>query len=171
MHYCGSRTSIRHPIWRLSTFKPFCLALKKQSKAKAKQRNPRINPQASGFHSLSYFDIGNWGTRINTNYRGPNTTCGTRGPAGSGLPAPCPDPDGGNEYLRDHIWPARAWSLPRLASPRRMPALLRPAPASQPARGSAAWDGSAVRVPGRPRSADARLAPTHHPPLLFVCGL
>ena len=26
--------------------------------------------QAKGFHSLSYFDIGNWGTSINTNYRG-----------------------------------------------------------------------------------------------------
>ena len=56
---------------------------------------------SSGFHSLSYFDIGNWGTQINTNYRGPNTTCGVRP---NGVPAPCPDPGGSSEYLRDHIW-------------------------------------------------------------------
>ena len=61
------------------------------------------NIQASGFHSLSYFDIGNWGVSINTNYRGPNTTCGERP---NGLPAPCPDPNGSNEFLRDHLWDA-----------------------------------------------------------------
>ena len=59
--------------------------------------------QAAGFHSLSYFDIGNWGVSVNSNYRGPNTTCGTRP---NGLPAPCPDRNGGNEFLRDHLWPA-----------------------------------------------------------------
>lgn len=66
--------------------------------------------QGSGFHSLSYFDIGNWGTRINSNYRGPNTTCGVRP---NGLPAPCPDPGGSSEYLRDHLWDAllhHSWS-------------------------------------------------------------
>jgi len=57
--------------------------------------------QESGFHSLSYFDIGNWGVSINTRYRGPNTTCGLRP---GGLPAPCPDPNGSNEFLRDHLW-------------------------------------------------------------------
>jgi len=57
--------------------------------------------QESGFHSLSYFDIGNWGVSINTNYRGPNTTCGVRP---NGMAAPCPDPGGSNEYLRDHLW-------------------------------------------------------------------
>jgi len=56
--------------------------------------------QRQGFHSLSYFDIGNWGTRITTNYHGPNTTCGVRP---NGKPAPCPDPNGSNEYLRDHL--------------------------------------------------------------------
>ena len=59
--------------------------------------------QRLGFHSLSYFDIGNWGTRITTNYHGPNTTCGQRP---NGLPAPCPDPKGSNEYLRDYLWDA-----------------------------------------------------------------
>ena len=59
--------------------------------------------QAKGFHSLSYFDIGNWGTSINTNYRGPNTTCGTRP---NGMRAPCPTPAGSNEFLRDHLWDA-----------------------------------------------------------------
>ena len=39
----------------------------------------------AGFHSLSYFDIGNWGTRTNTSYKGPNITCGTRP---NGMP-PC----------------------------------------------------------------------------------
>ena len=57
--------------------------------------------QANGFHSLSYFDIGNWGTRISSNYREPNTTCGARP---NGLPAPCPDPGGSSEYLRDYLW-------------------------------------------------------------------
>ena len=78
--------------------------------------------QAAGFHSLSYFDIGNWGTRTDTNYRGPAKFCGTRpagphtpSPNGTGSPnAPCPDPDGGNAYLRDVLWPAllhHGWSL------------------------------------------------------------
>eukprot|EP00658_Telonema_sp_P-2_P039704 TRINITY_DN28378_c0_g1_i1.p2 TRINITY_DN28378_c0_g1~~TRINITY_DN28378_c0_g1_i1.p2 ORF type:complete len:113 (-),score=27.22 TRINITY_DN28378_c0_g1_i1:95-433(-) len=44
--------------------------------------------QAAGFHSLSYFDIGNWGTSINMSYRGPNTTCGER-PNGMAAPCPC----------------------------------------------------------------------------------
>ena len=56
-----------------------------------------VSIQQAGFHSLSYFDIGNWGTRTNTNYHGPNTTCGSR-PGGG--PAPCPDPNGANEFLR-----------------------------------------------------------------------
>lgn len=56
--------------------------------------------QKAGFHSLSYFDIGNWGTRTNTNYHGPSRFCGTRP---NGEPAPCPDPDGANSYLRDKL--------------------------------------------------------------------
>ena len=48
--------------------------------------------QAKGFHSLSYFDIGNWGLSVTTTYRGPNTTCGKRS---NGMPAPCPDWAGG----------------------------------------------------------------------------
>ena len=69
------------------------------------------NYQSAGFHSLSYFDIGNWGTRTNTNYLGPTRYCGERP---NGLPAPCPDPDGANSFLRDQLWPAllhHGWSV------------------------------------------------------------
>ena len=78
--------------------------------------------QEAGFHSLSYFDIGNWGTRTDTNYGGPAKYCGLR-PAGPHTPSPngtgaangpCPDPDGGNAYLRDVLWPAllhHGWSV------------------------------------------------------------
>eukprot|EP00038_Savillea_parva_P010156 m.188310 g.188310 ORF g.188310 m.188310 type:complete len:848 (+) comp17384_c0_seq1:177-2720(+) len=68
--------------------------------------------QSLGFHSLSYFDIGNWGTQTNTHYTGPNRTCGVRP---GGQPAPCPDPDGANSYLRDFLWDAllqSGWSVP-----------------------------------------------------------
>lgn len=64
-------------------------------------------------HTICTFDIGNWGTRTNTHYTGPNRTCGER-PNGAG-PAPCPDPDGANSYLRDFLWPAllrSGWSVP-----------------------------------------------------------
>ena len=67
--------------------------------------------QREGFHSLSYFDIGNWGTRTNTRYKGPVQYCGTRP---NGKPAPCPDPNGANAYLRDQLWPAllhHGWSV------------------------------------------------------------
>lgn len=66
--------------------------------------------QAQGFHSLSYFDIGNWGTRSDFAYEGPAKSCGRR-PGGE--PAPCPDPDGGNAYLRDKLSAAllrRGWA-------------------------------------------------------------
>jgi len=59
--------------------------------------------QKLGFHSLSYFDIGNWGTRINSHYTGPPKTCGVRP---NGDAAPCPDPNGSNAYLRDYLWSA-----------------------------------------------------------------
>lgn len=68
--------------------------------------------QDAGFHSLSYFDIGNWGTRTNTNYPGPHRTCGSRP---NGEPAPCPDPDGANAFLRDYLYSAllhHGWSVP-----------------------------------------------------------
>ena len=67
--------------------------------------------QAKGFHSLSYFDIGNWGLSVTTTYRGPNTTCGVRP---NGMPAPCPDWAGAQEYLRDHLFDAllhHGWDL------------------------------------------------------------
>ena len=67
--------------------------------------------QADGFHSLSYFDIGNWGTRTTTRYRGPARYCGSRP---GGQPAPCPDPDGANAFLRDQLFPAllhHGWTL------------------------------------------------------------
>jgi hypothetical protein len=67
--------------------------------------------QAAGFHSLSYFDIGNWGTRTVFPYKGPKKSCGTRP---TGQAAPCPDPDGGNAYLRDELADAllrHGWSL------------------------------------------------------------
>ena len=67
--------------------------------------------QADGFHSLSYFDIGNWGTRTTTSYRGPTRYCGRR-PGGE--PAPCPDPEGANSFLRDQLFPAllhHGWSV------------------------------------------------------------
>ena len=52
-----------------------------------------------GFHSLSYFDIGNWGTMADANYSGPAQYCGTRP---NGLPAPCPTPGEAPFHL---LWP------------------------------------------------------------------
>eukprot|EP00041_Stephanoeca_diplocostata_P027866 m.777446 g.777446 ORF g.777446 m.777446 type:complete len:964 (-) comp23264_c0_seq2:304-3195(-) len=68
----------------------------------------------AGFKSLSYFDIGNWGTQ--TKLPAPNKpplTCGTRT---NGKGAPCPTPAGGNQYLQDVLRPAllqHGWSLAR----------------------------------------------------------
>ena len=67
--------------------------------------------QDRGFHTLSYFDIGNWGLSETTTYRGPNTTCGVRP---NGMPAPCPDWAGAQEYLRDYLFPGllhHGWSV------------------------------------------------------------
>ena len=67
--------------------------------------------QAAGFHSLSYFDIGNWGTQTCVKYSGPKRYCGTR-PNGKG--GPCPGPDGANAYLRDELSSAllkHGWSV------------------------------------------------------------
>eukprot|EP01047_Picozoa_sp_COSAG01_P010289 COSAG01_NODE_433_length_17113_cov_23.009757_6_plen_245_part_00 len=69
--------------------------------------------QAAGFHSLSYFDIGNWGTRTVFPYSGPNRTCGNRP---NGAVAPCPDPDGGNAYLQNELADAllrHGWAVGR----------------------------------------------------------
>lgn len=62
--------------------------------------------QARGFHSLSYFDVGNWGTqtKLPAQNRTP-TTCGTI-PNLGGRGAPCPTPAGGNQYLQDVLQPA-----------------------------------------------------------------
>lgn len=67
--------------------------------------------QSAGFHSLSYFDIGNWGTQTDVSYKGPKQYCGSR-PNGKG--GPCPGPNGGNAYLRDELSTAlltHGWSV------------------------------------------------------------
>ena len=67
--------------------------------------------QASGLNSLTYFDVGNWGVSIDTSRSWPNVTCGTRP---SGIPAPCPTPDGSNSYLAHYLQPAllqTGWSV------------------------------------------------------------
>lgn len=82
-----------------------------------------------GFHSLSYFDIGNWGTMADANYSGPAQYCGTRP---NGLPAPCPTP--GEAPLSTFSGPPFPCLL--------LPALLLPAllqPALWPADGSNAF--------------------------------
>lgn len=63
--------------------------------------------QTEGFHSLSYFDIGNWGTEVTTHPRGcgtgmyNETNCGKRA---DGSAAPCPNPGGGNCYLVEKLF-------------------------------------------------------------------
>ncbi len=67
--------------------------------------------QSAGFHSLSYFDIGNWGTQTNVDYKGPKQYCGTRPNQKGG---PCPGPNGANAYLRDELSAAllkHGWSV------------------------------------------------------------
>lgn len=69
--------------------------------------------QSEGFHSLSYFDIGNWGTSVTTHPRGCSTEvgCGTRA---NGDPAPCATPNGGNCYLVQKLMDAllhHGWTI------------------------------------------------------------
>jgi len=59
--------------------------------------------QADGFHSLSYFDIGNWGTEVTTHPRGCEAEVGC-GNLTNGDPAPCPNPNGGNCYLVEKLF-------------------------------------------------------------------
>lgn len=69
--------------------------------------------QAAGLHSLSYFDVGNWGTKITLQPPPGPSSCGQRP---GGLPAPCPDPDGSSRFLTSHLSAAllrRVWSLHR----------------------------------------------------------
>lgn len=66
--------------------------------------------QAAGFHSLSYFDIGNWGVSVKLPTTD-NTTCGT---TPYGASAPCPTVAGSSAYLQSYLSNAlltQAWSL------------------------------------------------------------
>jgi hypothetical protein len=66
--------------------------------------------QADGFHTLSYFDIGNWGVSVHLPTSN-NATCGT---TPYGAPAPCPTVEGSSAYLQQYLESAlltQAWSV------------------------------------------------------------
>lgn len=66
--------------------------------------------QAKQFHSLSYFDIGNWGTRIDLGNPGAleNATVSCPGTRPNGQPAPCWEPAAvaSSKYLWERLMPA-----------------------------------------------------------------